>query len=70
MLLYTNKIEGDVNYEVIPMGEKVKIKVKNIETSQVDCEIYVCQYPIICGYDIFDYNEVEKILEKLINAVK
>ena len=60
-------IEHGVKWEIdMSKFDPIVISVKNIKTGKKENKVYNCIYKPICGYDILDIQNIEKILDDLI----
>ena len=63
-----NGYEKGVDWQVDKSKfDPVVITVKNRNTGCGESVVYNCEYRPIFGYDVFDDNEIERILDDLIN---
>lgn len=65
-----NKTEGNIQYEVYPVGDMVRLDVENIKTGKNERRTYKCIYKPVCGYDALDVQNVENELDAMIALVK
>ena len=61
-----NGKEHGTKWEIEWNGRKIKISVSKEDDSETETREYECQYPILFGYDVYDCEQVERILDEMI----
>ena len=47
-------------------GENIRITVSTEDGRKTETRYYNCKYPVVCGYDVYDCNKVEEMLDEMI----
>ena len=68
-MIRTEGQEGSVKFLFDPVGDIVKLHVKNIDTGREISHEYKCMYKPIFGHDAADVQQVEAKMDEMINTV-
>jgi len=62
--------EGNIKFSVDPRATTIFIMAENIETNKKEEFLYTCEYPSLFGFDCMDVENVNRKLDKMIEAVR
>ena len=58
--------EHGIKWETEWNGENIRITVSTEDGRKTETRYYSCKYPVVCGYDVYDCNKVEEMLDEMI----